>query len=234
MYYFLIYNDNKDIFQKHIENLKNSVIKYGKQYEIIIFNKEDIDPLFALKNHDILNSKRGGGYWLWKSYIISKTLEKVNTNDIIFYTDSRYFFVEEFDKLYKDHLKENDIVVWKNKPNCPFHLMKLWCKIDVIIKYDMYDEIFENDLQDCWAGAIVVKKTDKSISIIEEWLNICCVPENITDSPSVEKNNKIFREHRHDQSLLSIVLRKHNIPTHIFPRKYLQNVRWPWKRIVTK
>ena len=229
MYYFLIYNDGKEIFQKHIEKLKESIIEYGKQYKIIIFNKEDIDPLFALKNQDILNSKRGGGYWLWKPYIIHETLQKINNNDILFYTDNRYFFVEEFDNLYTNHLKENDIVVWKNKPNCPFHLMKLWCKMDVILKYDRYDEIFKNDLQDCWAGAIVVKKTDKSTSIIEEWLNMCCIPENITDSPSVNKNHIVFREHRHDQSLLSIVLHKHNIPKHVFPKKYLQNVRWLWK-----
>ena len=31
---------------------------------------------------------RGGGYWIWKPYIISKMLEQINENDILVYIDA--------------------------------------------------------------------------------------------------------------------------------------------------
>ena len=40
-------------------------------------------------NHSefILANKRGYGYWLWKPYLIMKTLEQMNDNDILVYAD---------------------------------------------------------------------------------------------------------------------------------------------------
>ena len=73
---------NKGDYDKKIENMATIICESkGDIIEIIVFNKDDIEPIFALQNFNILNKKRGDGYWLWKSYIISKTLEKVNTND---------------------------------------------------------------------------------------------------------------------------------------------------------
>ena len=77
-------------------------------------------------------------------------------------------------------------------------------------------------------GALVIRKTDNTLKYIDEWLNMCCIYENITDSPSIEPNDAQFNEHRHDQSLLSIILHKYNITLQFFERRYLQNVRTPY------
>jgi len=226
MLYFLVYNDNTHNI--YLEKLLNSVKEYGKEFQIIVFNKNDIDIDFSRKNSSILNCPRGGGYWLWKPYIINETLKKVNHNDIIFYMDSKYYFLEEFTNLYLDYMKNNDLLVWKNKPNERVWYMKNWCKMDVIRKYNMFDKVFNKNAEDCWAGALVVKKTENTIKYIQEWLDMCCIYEDITDSESKLKNANIFMEHRHDQSLLRIVLYKYNIETHFFEKKYLQNVRDPF------
>ena len=39
---------------------------------ITVYGPEDIDDAFKERFHTILNKKRGGGYWLWKSYFIKK------------------------------------------------------------------------------------------------------------------------------------------------------------------
>jgi hypothetical protein len=39
-------------------------------------NKEEIDNDFKTKYNNILSLNRGGGYWLWKPYIINETLKK--------------------------------------------------------------------------------------------------------------------------------------------------------------
>ena len=226
MFYFIIYNDNKH--NKYLEKLLSSLKKYGKEFKLMAFNKNDIDKDFKEKNKEILNCSRGAGYWLWKPYIINKMLDTMNEGDIVFYLDSKYYFIEEIRNLYENIIKNNDIIVWKNKPNEPIWFMKNWCKMDVIEKYKMNEKIFKENAEDCWAGALIVKKTPNTIKYIKEWLEMCCIYEDITDSPSILENTSDFREHRHDQTLLSIILHKYNIEMQYFEKKYLQNIRSPY------
>lgn len=226
MFYFLVYNDNNH--HHYLEPLLNSVKTYGKEFEIVIFNKSDIDPEFFEKHKHILLLEKGGGYWLWKPYIILNQLLTLKDNDILFYLDSKYYFLEDFKLLYHDYMLNHDLLVWKNKPNEPSYFMKNWCKMDVIQRYNLYDKVFLENESDCWAGAIVVKKTDHSVKLIREWLDMACIYDNITDSPSTLDNHQEFIEHRHDQSLLNVVLLTHNIEKQFFENKYLQNVRVPF------
>jgi hypothetical protein len=53
------------------------------------WKEEDIDDDFKNKYSKVWNnSSRGGGWWIWKPYIIYKQLEKMNNNDILIYIDS--------------------------------------------------------------------------------------------------------------------------------------------------
>jgi len=226
MFYFLVYNDNTH--NVYLNKLIQSVKLHGAEFEVIVFDKGSIENEFIEKNKSILSCRRGGGYWLWKSYIINEMLKRINENDILFYLDSKYYFIENFSNLYLDYMKNNDLLVWKNKPNEPTWYMKNWCKMDVINKYNMFDKVFNENAEDCWGGAIIIKKNKNTVKYMKEWLEMCCNYENITDSPSKAKNNDLFREHRHDQSLLSIVLHKYNIEMQFFENKYLQNIRVPF------
>jgi hypothetical protein len=226
MHYFLVYDDGQ--YTNHVNKLLNSVAKYGKQFKLVKFNKTQIHADFITYNQSIFNLRKGGGYWLWKPYIIDMLLKLIQDGDIVFYLDSKYYFVQDFAALYESYLQQNDFLIWKNKPNEPIFQMKNWCKMDVILKYNMYQKIFAENADDCWAGAFVLRKTARVCEIINEWLRMCCNYDDITDEPSKIKNTQDFREHRHDQSLLSIVLYKHQIPFHFFEKKYLQNERKPW------
>ena len=225
--YFLTYNDQSGIYNDDTEKLIDSVDNFS-DFQTIIFPKKKIDIGFYRRFKSIFDKPRGGGYWLWKPYIIFFQLNKLAENDVLFYLDSKYYFVENFESLYLDKLSQSDIVVWKNKPNEDVTYLKNYCKMDVIRKYKMGDLVFNKSCESCWGGAIVIKKTKLSLQIIKEWLQMCCFENDITDTPSVSPNLKTYIEHRHDQSLLSIVLHKYNIPFHNFEKKYLQNVRVPW------
>ena len=224
--YLLIYDDGTNNYTNNINNLVNSAKKYDKNLDIIIFHKKDIDNEFMTANEHILNQERGGGYWLWKPYIINETLKKLEENDILFYIDSSYYFTEYFAKLYTN-LLDDDLVIWRNKPNEPSYYLKNWCKMDIIHKYNIYNDVFENNMEICWAGAMMMRKTQKIQNMMQEWLNICCC-NDITDYPSTIENSTEFYDHRHDQSLLSIVLLKYKIQLHTFEKRYLQNIRQPY------
>jgi len=52
------------------------------------YSMDDVDPDFRSKHNNILSQKQGGGFWLWKPYLILKTMEEANWGDIIIYTDA--------------------------------------------------------------------------------------------------------------------------------------------------
>ena len=115
--YFLVYNDGR--YNRFLDRLLESVRTHNKDFEIIVFDKEQIDSDFRDKNTRILNECRGGGYWLWKPYIINETMKRINDGDLLFYLDSKYFFMENFTEIYAKHIENKDILIWKNKPNEP-------------------------------------------------------------------------------------------------------------------
>jgi hypothetical protein len=165
---------------------------------------------------------------LWKPYIINETLKRLENDDLLFYIDSTYYFTETFTDLYKDIFNSNNnLLLWKNKPNESSYSLKNWCKRDVVQKYNMEDDVYNKNAEACWAGAIVLKKNSFTDIFINEWLNMCCC-DDITDRPSVGGNTSDFIDHRHDQSLLSILVHKYNINLLVFEKRYLQNVRIPY------
>jgi hypothetical protein len=224
--YILLYNDDSGVYDEYINKLEESIKKYSN-FQVIIFHKKDINTYFKNTYENILNLERGGGYWLWKPYIINETFKKMQEGDILFYMDSKYSFLEPFDKLLTNKMKQ-DIIVWKNKPNEICYPLKQWCKMDVIQKYNLNNATFIDNYEICWAGAIVFRKTSVISSLIKRWLELCCIETNLTDSPSMITNSTVFIEHRHDQSLLSVVLYEFNIKLNYFEKKYLQNERIPF------
>jgi hypothetical protein len=224
--YFLTYNDDSGNYDKDIQKLVDSVKKYS-YCEIIVFHKKDINPYFIQNNQNIFNHSKGGGYWLWKPYIIKETLDKLKEGDILLYIDSKYYFTEPFKNLFTNKMHQ-DIIIWKNKPNEPHYVLKQWCKMEVIQKYNMYHATFMDNYEICWGGAMILRKSNNIKSLISRWLDICCNENNITDKESSFPNSSDFIDHRHDQSLLSIVLHEFNIQLHFFEKKYLQNTRIPY------
>ena len=68
---------------------KESVFKNSGYFDFFdMCGEDDIDENFKEKNKDIwYNSKRGGGWWIWKPYLIYKKLQNMNYNDILVYLD---------------------------------------------------------------------------------------------------------------------------------------------------
>lgn len=232
--YFLVYDDETEWFTYQRNNLLNSVQKFS-DFETISFKKSEIDKDFLEKNKHIFQIPVGDGAWLWKPYIIDKTLEKLNSGDLLFYMDANYYFLEEFENLYKKLIEERDILIWKNKPNEQEHSLWHLCHKHVLEKYGMSEKLYDNDeAKEPWAGAILLKKTKFVCSLIKEWLHMCEIKEDLWgDEESYKAQNHEYSEtyriaHRHDQSLLGILLYKYDIRMEYMEQKYLRNTLRPW------
>lgn len=178
--------------------------------EIKNYNSNSLknDPEFWDKHKDFCEkNRRGYGYWLWKPYLIKKTMEQMKDGDIVLYLDCGC----EIDVNEKSYLNEMiDIVKTDKIIGAYTHNDKDWNKMDLILKLDMNDINVLTKKQHK-AGALMFLVCDTTRNIVNEWYNIGCDYHNIDDSPSISNNLDCFREHRHDQAIFSLLTKKHNV-----------------------
>ena len=123
-------------YKKAQEYCTRSAYLYGidKVYE---YGPDDISEDFMLKNKAILEKKRGGGYWLWKPYVICETLKKIEYGDYLFYIDSGSYFINNVNSIVECMKRNGDDII---SFEIPF-IEKQWTKKE-IFKYFNCDYLF--------------------------------------------------------------------------------------------
>lgn len=178
--------------------------------KIIGYTDKDLkkdDSFWKQHSTFIENNKRGYGYWIWKPYIIKKTMESMNDGDCLLYLDCGC----EIDISKKDKIIDSFQIVKNNYIlGTTTHCDKAWTKMDLIIKLDILNEIELNSPQ-LQAGALLFFVCDKTRNIVNEWYELACDYHNIDDTPSNEKNFDCFCDHRHDQSIISLLAKKYKL-----------------------
>lgn len=181
------------------------------------FNPSHIDSQFYSKHQAILNQPRGAGYWLWKPYVIRKTMDLVDDGDLIMYCDSASHFIRSAQPLFELFSKyQQDLI--------PFdlHLSEhQWTKRDAFITLDCDTEEYSNSSQRL-ASFILLKKSVFSKKFIDTYLQYCCNPAILTDGENVlgKPNYPDFQQHRHDQSIFSLLSKKFGLPAYRDPSQW--------------
>ena len=182
-------------------------LKIGGFDKVISYGRKDIDDTFYQKNKLILDSSRGAGHWLWKPYIILKTLENANDEDIIFYCDSGSYFIDSMTPLF--NLLESQSII-------PFlldaHLEKIWTKRDAFILMGIDDQKYF-DTPQRMGGFQLIRKNSFSLNFYREYLTFAQNLQIITDIPNQcgKPNYLGFKDHRHDQSIFSLLTKKYDL-----------------------
>ena len=155
----------------------------------------------------IENNTRGYGYWLWKPYIIKKTMELMNHGDILLYLDCGCELnIRKKDALIKFfELVKTELII-----GTKISIEHLFNKMDLILKLDMNNDLYTNSEQH-QAGAIMFYVCDKTYAIVNEWYKIGSEYHFIDDSTSISENVSNFVEHRHDQSIFSLLTKKYSV-----------------------
>lgn len=179
--------------------------------EVIGFKFEDLkqDLVFWNQHSEFIqNNPRGIGYWIWKPYLILKTLYNMTDGDVLIYADSGCEI---------DVRKRNNILYMIENISPVEHIIasfvdieKKWVKKDLIEYLNMDNSIYL-DTPQLQASAICIKKNSLTHSLIQEWYTISCKYHLIDDSPSISKNYDCFVENRHDQSIFSLLTKKYNV-----------------------
>ena len=185
-------------------------VKQAGEFDFIhAFGESDLqsDPEFwNLHSEFIKNNPRGYGYWIWKPYLILKTLYKMNENDILLYADCGCEIVK------KDRLKDLFEQTQKYDIVSSYASMEnLNTKRDLFQLMDSsgfnVSSLVTKSLQ-FQASAICLKRCKKVYNLVSEWYKLACDYHNIDDSPSALAEYPQFIEHRHDQSIFSLLMKR--------------------------
>jgi hypothetical protein len=207
------------------QNAINSLIKSSKNFfdEHHIFSPQDIDQEFFNKNKDILTQGRGAGYWLWKPYFIQKVLLSINEGDVVFYIDAGNVFRYDPTFLYEKFNLNNGIILFDNRDGMRSSESAqnfISCKKDSFVLMDCDEDRYING-KHLNASYQIYQKNDNSLNFIKEYLHYCQDIRIVTDTPNeYGQNYPGYYDHRHDQSVLSLLAIKNNITPLVDPSEW--------------
>lgn len=170
------------------------------------------------------NRTRGAGWWRWKPYYMLSELRKLAQGDVLVHVD------------YDIVLAHNPSALFCLGQQAPqgvatFHFPCLtdrgWTKRETALALGATDAML--DTATLYAGIVAVRRTPDAEAFLEEWLKWALEGELATDTLSIPQD-PAFREHRHDQTILSLVAKRRHIKSYPFPTA-MHDVRdvWAWE-----
>ncbi len=213
-------------YLKAQKRLNKSATKFGIDQKLSFSFCDLLHTKFYQNNREILDLKRGAGYWLWKPYIILEAMRQANDGDIIFYCDSGVEIIGDILPLV-DICKENEGLMLFQ---VPFFTGKMtntnWTKRDCFVLMNADTPEFHKAKQVSGTFQLYIKN-QKNIQFVTEWLALCKDPRLITDIPNTcgFRNFPEFFDHRHDQSILSILAQRNNMETFRDPTQFANHLK---------
>ncbi len=198
-----------------LHNAVNRICKQAKQFELFEtitgYTEQDLindKEFWNSHGNFITNNKRGNGYWIWKPYLILKKLGQIADDDILLYLDCGCELnVKGIGRFYQmiEKTYEMKIIGTSTVSNDVF-----WSKKSLIthLQMDSHPLLKQKHMQ---AGAVMMKKCAEIINLYDEFYKIAHNYSFIDDSPSTIPNPRGFQEHRHDQSIFNLLVKKYNL-----------------------
>ncbi|HQZ88135.1 MAG TPA: hypothetical protein PLV31_04335 [Gammaproteobacteria bacterium] len=202
-YYLISYADGPEVFFQNRNILAASAINRGFDF-IYNFRREHLDHKFVQQN-PILNEKFGAGFWLWKPYLILKTLRQVPDGSIVMYADSGALIRKPLTNyIHQGITQGKDIVLFAYDPRLYGYAGRC-ASGDAFAAMNCLNDSCRNS-HHVWAGIIVIRNSIQSRAFIEQWLHLCEQPAllkglNLLKTPHYPE----FSHHQHDEGLLSVL-----------------------------
>ena len=209
MIVFITFGAGGQNYYDAVERLTTQATNLNIFDKIIGYTDKDLindTDFWTQHSNFILNNSRGYGYWLWKSYIIKKTMETLNNDDILLYLDcgceinikNKDNIIHFFELVKTEYIIATKVCIERD-----------WNKMDLILNLNMLDDKYLNS-PIYQAGAILFNICNNTKDFVNKWYELSSVYHNIDDTPSLSKNLVCFKEHRHDQSIFSLLIKKYN------------------------
>jgi hypothetical protein len=162
---------------------------------------------FLAHHKFITENPRGLGYWIWKPFLILEILKQIPKDECLVYSDAGTEIsshgsarFQQYSELARDH----GLLAFDFQE--PMHR---WTKGDLLAYFGISPVSPFLEARQIWAGLIFVRNTPANILLISHWAELCTARSYtfVNDATSGAPNPPDFKDHRHDQSILSLLLR---------------------------
>ena len=171
MIHLITFGDSKYANTKR--RLHNEAVSCGWFDTVVSYGTEDLDEDFKERFKNILEQHRGGGYWIWKPYIINKHLEKMEEGDILIYLDAGCHINPHGVKRFNEYIEmlknsEEGAISFQMSQ----HIEKKWTIKEIFEYLNIH-----NDSSDIiQSGQIIAtvrmfKKNSNTTNLVSSWLN---------------------------------------------------------------
>jgi hypothetical protein len=177
---------------KEYENAMSRLRASAQDYaSVITYNEFHILNVIELYPQHFLNSK-GFGWWLWKPYLISKTLDAMPADDYLIYLDATIEVLKNPLELIKS---SEDIILYNNGQN-----HHEYCKAECYYGMGIYSGL---DQLQANAAIQIYKNTEATQTFLTDYFYNCSNLMFVNDEYKKEIQISKFKAHRHDQSILT-------------------------------
>ena len=207
--YLISYGDDR--YRNRRMYFKESAKRSGFFDDVLMFSPSDFDDEFYNQIYRPVQHLRGGGFWLWKPYLIKIVLDRIEEGDILIYCDSGCTInpnaLSRFNE-YIDLLKQPDI----NSIAFQLEFKEYqYTKHEVFNYFNSAEDIV--NAKQLMATVILLKKCEHTSMLVDIWYHTAIYkPLLFTDEWQVHQREE-FIDHRHDQSIFSVI--RNNYGSHI-------------------
>jgi hypothetical protein len=196
--------------------------KMGTYSEVIGASEKDLELVFRQRFGEFLSSKHQGyGYYSWKPQIVKQVLDKLEYGDILHWVDAgchlnprgTWRLCEYFDLANN---APTGILSFQNTPPTgplvhdgrplPDNTEYMWTKGDLLDRFHVRNDPSITHTQQIGATTFLIKKCPTSIDFVNRWVETFTDEFTMIDNtPSRGSDLPGFVEHRHDQSIFSVL-----------------------------
>ncbi len=220
MAYILVsYADKR--YEESLQRIKRQAKKTGRFDKIFLYTPKNLPEY--IKASPLYAFSRGGGYWVWKPYVVVDALSKCASGDIICYVDSGCSLnkdSKEWDE-YFEAMKNYNAIFFQYRDNIIYPGWEKYCRSQqsnsVEVGYWMKpmtkkyfidffgDESFTHYAK-IWCGGFFIKKTKCLINVVNEWYRLILFKPLLFADPIGKECVDLpesYNVHRHDQAVVT-------------------------------
>jgi len=197
------------------------------------------DKDFWEKHGNFIESNpRGYGYWIWKPYLIMKSLKSLNDGDVLIYSDVGCYLnlnANSVKRLYE----YIEIVKNSRYGILSFQLEHLEYKYNKRVTIREIVGLIPNpntnqiiNSGQCMATIVILCKTPYSIMLTKQWWGYA-ENYNLINDTIVDFEHPEFVDHRHDQSIYSLLVKRNGAvmvkdETYFYPNWRIYGADYPF------
>lgn len=188
-------------------------------FDTINVYTQDTITLTDTEREFIGKHRRGYGYWIWKPNVIEHMMGRYPDGDIIIYTDAGSGISVTPEARNKMKLWIEDCISHSSHRvafRMDFFPEEDWTKSDIFEQFGVLGNTEITKSGQIPSGFQIYMITPENKEFIRKYREAIAYNNyrNITDEPSIIPNAPTFRENRHDQSFLSVMLKLYGAKIH--------------------